>query len=411
MQSILFKQLENLEHPIDVIVVGLGFMSFGFFSASYDIPGIRVPVVISRDPERSKKMLEEKGFSARVIQNTGEIQQNIKDGVVSLTDDFAVIEKFDNKVVIEMTGTIEYGKKIALATLKANKHFVTMNPELQATLGSDLLKKFQEKNLIITDVLGDQPGSLTRLIASAQLKGFTVRLAGNMKRYLDRHATQEKMKPWADDKGLAVRQTVSFTDGTKQSIEMTLVGNYYGMKILQTGMVGPEVDDIRQVLTKFDWKNLPPEGIVDYVIGKNLFPGVFVVVEHPDPNQQVYLRYLGLGDGPQYVLFDSYHLCHLEVAETIAKVVLYNTATINNGLSPHLETVAYAKRDLEAGEVLDGIGGDMVYGQIQTQSTEHAFLPVGFAEGSTLKAGVKKDEPLFADQIISSSGAEKNLLD
>ena len=162
---------------------------------------------------------------------------------------------------------------------------------------------FDKEKLIITDVVGDQPGSLARLIASAHYKGFKVRLAGNMKRYMDVHATQTKMKPWADDKGLAVRQTVSFTDGTKQSIEMNLVSNYYGMTIFEAGMRGPKVEKFDEVLKSFDWNAIPAEGVVEYMIGINLFPGVFVVAEHNDPQQQKYLRYLNIDEEPRDVLF------------------------------------------------------------------------------------------------------------
>ncbi|MCX8008614.1 MAG: SAF domain-containing protein [Patescibacteria group bacterium] len=320
-------------------------------------------------------------------------------GYTSVSDNTDLIQSFENKVVLEATGTISYGVEVALKTIESGKHLVTMNPELQATLGSKLLAKAREKGVYVTDVVGDQPGSLARLITHAQFMGFRIRLAGNMKRYLDRHATQVKMKPWADDKGLAVRQTVSFTDGTKQCIEMTLVANYFGMDILQFGMKGPQISDIHEALHSFPWEDVPEHGVVDYVIGKTLFPGVFVIAEHLDPHQKKYLRYLNLGEGPRYVLFDAYHLCHLEVWGTIAKLLLLKTETINNTLTPRTTTIAVAKFDLKEGTILDGIGGDTIYGNIDRIESADGYLPIGIAEGAIVKRSIHQDQPIRLEDI------------
>jgi len=374
LDTLLAKQNE----PTDVILVGLGFMGFGILSSSKYQRGIRIPLIISRRPDETIRKLSRDGFLVRREDNPLAVKDWAGRGYISVTDDLDLITRYENKVVLEVTGTVSYGTEVALKTINAGKHLVTMNPELQTTVGSKLLKIAREKGVFVTDVVGDQPGSLARLIAHAKFMGFRIRLAGNMKRYLDRHATQAKMKPWAEDKGLAVRQTVSFTDGTKQSIEMALVANYFGMDILQFGMKGVEIHDIQQAVTAFPWEDIPQNGVVDYVIGKTIFPGVFVVVEHNDPNQKKYLRYLNLGDGPRYVLFDAYHLCHLEVWGTIAKLLFLDTETINNTLEPRTTTIAVAKFDTKEGTVLDGIGGDTMYGNIDRITSAEGYLPEKF---------------------------------
>ena len=290
MYDLILDNFKDLKKPINLIVVGLGFMGFGFVSNLRSIPNVRVPLLISRRPHASAKYLEEHGISAVVESDIEKIKKNSENGIISVSDRRNLISEYPADVVFEVTGTVDYGTEAALQALRSKKHLITMNPELQATVGTQLKKIADENGLIITDVFGDQPGSLTRLISQAKLMGFEILLAGNMKRYLDLYATQEKMKPWAEDKGLAVRQTTSFTDGTKQAIEMTLVGNYYGMDITQAGMKGPEVTDVKEVLNHFDWESLPENGIVDYVIGKSLFPGIFIVAKHKDPNQQKYRR-------------------------------------------------------------------------------------------------------------------------
>lgn len=399
MYDALHDIVKRRKEPIDVILVGLGFMGFGIFSVSKHQEGIRIPLIISRRPDQTIQQLSKEGFLVRREDDPSAIRDWANRGYTSVTDNLDLIALYENSIVLEVTGTILYGAEVALRTIEARKHLVTMNPELQVTLGSAMLKKAREKGVYVTDVVGDQPGSLARLITHAKFMGFSPKLAGNMKRYLDRHATKAKMKAWADDKGLAVRQTVSFTDGTKQSIEMTLVANYFGMDILQFGMKGPQIEHIQEALMSFPWEDIPNHGVVDYVIGKSLFPGVFVVAEHTDPHQKKYLRYLNLGEGPRYVLFDAYHLCHLEVWGTIAKLALFQKETINNTITPRTTTIAVAKFDLKEGTVLDGIGGDTVYGNIDRIDSAHGYLPIGLAEGARVKRSIHQDQPIRLEDV------------
>jgi predicted homoserine dehydrogenase-like protein len=319
-----------------------------------------------------------------------------------------LIKDYENNVVVTMTGTIEYETEIAIATLNAKKHLITMNMELQATVGTELKRIADQHGVIITDVIGDQPGSLARFMAQVKLMGFKPILAGNMKRFLNLHATQATMKSWADNKGLQVRKVTSYTDGTKQSFELSVVANYFGMKVTQFGMKGPALENIKDVLTAFDWEALPREGAVDYVIGKNLFPGIFVVGEHLDPHQTSYLQYLSLGDGPRYVLFEPYHLCHLEVPLTIANIVFFGQETINNGLNPRTRTVAVSKFDVQKGQILDGIGGDCAYGAVDNIESSDDFLPMGFTDGAVVKRNIPQDTPLeLSDVTLPSNTATR----
>jgi len=391
MYQYLLKQLAQRKEPIDVITSGLGFMGFGFIDGSFQLPNLRVALVISRRPSDSKEYLEKHGYKAAVVHTVSEIETNKLKSIISVSDNLELIKDFKNEILIEMTGTVAHGTEVALKALESGKHLLTMNPELQVTVGSQLKKIADKKGLLISDVYGDQPGSLSRLIGNAKMMGFKVLVAGNMKRYRDNYATQQKMLPWAQDKGLAVRQTVSFTDGTKQAIEMNLVANYFGMDILKPGMKGVEIDDIKEAIETFSEENIPPQGIVDYGIGRKLFPGVFALVEHTSPHQKKYMRYLGLGEGPRYTIFEPYHLCHLEVATSIAEILLLKQPIINNSTDPIMRTVAYAKRNLKKGEMLDGIGGDLIRGDICRESESKEYLPAGLAHGAKLLKDIPKD--------------------
>lgn len=410
MTEILLKQLQKRNRPIDVIMVGLGFMGFGFFSALKNNPYINVPVIVTRRPQEASKFLNEKGYNVKITSDPRRIREYSEKGFICVTADLDVINRFDAEVVIEMTGTVAYGTEAAIKAINAKKHLITMNPELQATVGTELKVLADRKGVVISDVLGDQPGSLSRLISHARFMGYEIVVAGNMKRYMDQHATQEQMAPWAKDKGLAVRQTTSFTDGTKQSIEMTLVANYFGFSLAKPSMIGPEIEKIEDVMNAYDFDKLPKGGVVDYVIGRSLFPGIFLIVKHKDPHQQKYLRYLGLGDGPYYLLFEPYHLCHLEVPETIAKAVIFGQETINNSLLPTTSTIAYAKRDLKKGDVIDGIGGDLTYGAIVSADQGHEYLPSGITEDAVVTEDIKKDSPILLSQVQLPHNAATQLL-
>jgi len=409
MYDKIFKEFESKKEPLEVILVGLGFMGFGSFSLIQHLQGISVPLIISRRTNESCKYLKDHGYDAVIENELKQIQDNISKGIVSISNNLDLITDYPNKVILSTTGTIDYETKIALKTLNSKKHLVTMNVELQTTVGTELKKIADSNNVIITDALGDQPGSLSRFIGQTKLMGFRPIMAGNMKRFMNRYATPNEMKPWAESNEISLKQVTSFTDGTKQSLEMNLLANYFGMNVLEYGMKGPSVTKIQDVLEKFDWENLPNNGVVDYVIGKDMFPGIFIVGPHNDPNQKKYLNYLSLGEGPYHVIFEPYHLCHLEIATTLGGVMFNHAEIINNGLKPNTITITVAKRDLEVGELIGGIGSADVYGNIDNIDERRDFLPIGLSEGTKLKRKISKDEPISLDDVVIPSNTATKL--
>jgi predicted homoserine dehydrogenase-like protein len=112
------------------------------------------------------------------------------------------------------------------------------------------------------------------------------------------------------------------------------------------------------------------------------------------------LRYFKLGDGPLYVFYTPFHLPHLEVGLTAARAELFGDAAAAPLAGPVCEAIAVAKRDLPAGEVLDGAGGFATYALIENAdaSIPAGLLPIGLAEGRRLARAVARDEAIaFAD--------------
>jgi predicted homoserine dehydrogenase-like protein len=152
--------------------------------------------------------------------------------------------------------------------------------------------------------------------------------------------------------------------------------------------------------------------VVDYVVGSQPGPGVFVLATHDDPKQRHYLNLYKLGEGPLYSFYTPYHLCHFEVPNTVARAALFGDATLRPLGPPTVEVVTTAKIDLQAGDGIDGLGGYMTYGLAERADVTVAedLLPMGVAEGCRLVHDIAKDQVLtYADVEIPEGRAVDRL--
>lgn len=186
----------------------------------------------------------------------------------------------------------------------------------------------------------------------------------------------------------------SFADGTKISMEMAVVANATGFKAGTRGMFGPRCKHVTEAIDLFPKDLMLNGGLVDYVLGAEPGPGVFVIGHNDDPIKQQYANYFKMGDGPFYMFYVPYHLPHLEVPITVARAVLFRDAAVAPIGGPICDVIAAAKQDLTSGHVLDGIGGFDCYGMIENTTTTRRedLLPMGLAEGCRLKHDVARDE-------------------
>ncbi len=196
----------------------------------------------------------------------------------------------------------------------------------------------------------------------------------------------------------------SFKDGTKTMVEMTAMANATGFipDVRGGHGVSATVNELPGIYRlKEDGGILNQYKIVDYVNG--VAPGVFIIVTSKLPQVHHEMQYLSMGPGPNYVLYRPYHLTSLETPLTVARAAIYNEPTIVplDG-EPVAETITVAKRDLKAGERLDGIGGFTVYGSIETykKAKEERLLPIGLVNKNTIvKRDIKKGEYLTYDMV------------
>ena len=397
------ERREREGRPIRVGLIGAGYMGRGIaFQMVTATRGMRLVAIANRTVDEAARAYREAGADqTRTVRSSGELDDAIAAGAYAITEDASNVcnaELVD--VIVEATGEVEFGARVVMQAIARRKHVVLMNAELDATLGP-LLKVYADRaGVVITNADGDQPGVIMNLYRFVRTIGFKPVLAGNIKGLQDPYRTPETQKGFAEKFHQKTRMVTSFADGTKVSMEMAVVANATGHPTGTRGMYGPRCTHVKDALTLFPLDQLLDRGLVDYILGAEPSPGVFVLGynEHPIPRR--YMTYHKMGDGPLYAFYTPYHLCNFEVPVTVARAALFGDAATAPLGEPVCEVMTIAKRDLHAGEVLDGIGGFTCYGVLENRKPFESgrFLPMGLAEGCRLKRNVSKDEPIaYAD--------------
>jgi predicted homoserine dehydrogenase-like protein len=402
------RQEEN--NPVRVGLVGAGFMGRGIvLQIANSVPGMELVAIYNRSVEGAKRAYREAGIEDFEIVNTqAALEDRIAKGKYTITEDPFLLCKAENiDVLVEVTGAVEFSSRVAFEAIKNKKHVVIMDAELDGTVGAILKVHADRAGVVITNADGDQPGVEMNLFRFVKGIGVKPVLCGNIKGLQDPYRNPTTQEGFAKKWGQNPAMVTSFADGTKISFEQAIVANATGMTIGKRGMFGPTVPSgtpLKEIMSKYPLDVLTSgPGIVDYCVGAEPGPGVFVLGTHDHPQQKHYLNLYKLGEGPLYLFYTPYHLCHFEVPLTCARAVLFNDAAITPLGAPLVEVVATAKIDLKAGQSLDGIGCYMTYGQCETAeiTAEQQLLPMGLAEGCVLTRDIPKDQVLtYADVIL-----------
>jgi predicted homoserine dehydrogenase-like protein len=398
------------QNPVKVAMIGAGFMGRGIaLQIIESTPGMDIVAIYNRNREGAERAYREAGIdSFETVDSIQALEYRIANGKYSIVEDPMWLCKAHGiDVLVEVTGAVEFSSRIVFEAIQNRKHVVLMNAELDATVGP-ILKVYAERaGVVLTNVDGDQPGVEMNLYRFVKSIGVKPVLCGNIKGLQDPYRNPTTQEGFAKKWGQNPAMVTSFADGTKISFEQTLVANATGMTIGKRGMFGPTVpsgtplSDVLQDLYPLDVLTKGP-GIVDYVVGAEPNPGVFVLGTHNNPLQQHYLNLYKLGEGPLYLFYTPYHLCHFEVPLTCARAALFHDAAVTPIGAPLVDVVATAKVDLKEGDTLDGIGYYMTYGQCETAeiTADQKLLPMGLAEGCILKTNIPKDRVLTYDDVI-----------
>jgi len=406
MVDTALKAREAEGRPIRVALIGAGFMSHGLANHIVNTtPGMRLVGVCNRRAQRAFDLCQYAGVRDTASpSNQREADLAIREGKVVATDDaFLLARSSEVDVLVDVTGSVEFGARLALEAFQHRKDFVLMNAEIDATIGP-ILQIYAEKHGVIFSACdGDEPGVQVNLFRWVKGLGLTPRVIGNVKGLQDPYRNPTTQKGFAEKWGQNPAMVTSFADGSKISFEQAIVANATGFKVRSRGMSrGLEYkDDVMKIGKIYDLEEARKlGGIIDYVVGTPLTK-VYVLAEHPDPKQQHYLSLYKMGDGPLYSFFIPYHLVHFEVPSAIARVVLFRDSLAKPLGGPVVEVCAVAKRDLRSGEVLDDYGMYMTYGEAvnSDEMCRGRYLPEGLVEGCVLVRDVPKDSVITYDDV------------
>lgn len=379
-------------------------MGKGLFYQCHITPGIECVVMADIKIERTMACAEWMRRDYRVVNNIDAMNQTIREEKIAICEDGDLAARCELvDVLIEASNSIGEAAQFSITALEHQKHLVLMNAEIDLIFGPYFLKLARENGVVYTSCDGDQHGVIKHLVDDLELWGFNLVMAGNIKGFLDRYSNPTKIVPEADMRHLDYKMATAYTDGTKLCTEMALVANALGLSTLVPGMHGPRVNHVKDVFNFFDlnvlWRRQQP--VVDYILGAEPGGGVFAIGYCDDEYQQSMLFYYKMGQGPFYLFYRPYHLCHIEAIACVADAFLNRRSLLQPIHGFRTNVYAYAKRDLRKGEKLDGIGGYTCYGLIEDcpQNEDRQGLPSCLAEDVTLKRDIFKDEKILMSDI------------
>jgi predicted homoserine dehydrogenase-like protein len=404
----------NTSTPVRVGLIGAGKFGSMFLSQVPTTRGLVVSAIADLNPDRARAACREVGWSDASIADT------------HFTDDaVAMMARDDVDVVVEATGVPAAGITHARASFAAGKHIVMVNVEADVLAGPLLAEEAREAGVVYSMAYGDQPALTCELVEWARACGFEVVAAGKGTKYLPSYHSSTPDTVW-DHYGLTAEQAAaagmnsqmfnSFLDGTKSALEMAAIANATGLTPAPEGLGFPPcgMDDLAHVLRPRDeGGQLHHKGQVEVVsslerdgraVARDLRWGVYVVVEAPNDYAAACFRQYGMNtdaSGRYSAMYKPFHLIGLELNVSILSAALLGKPTgATLGFSG--DVAATAKRDLAAGETLDGEGGHTVYGKLLPSATSLAAgtLPIGLAHRVRLK------NPILAGQVVGWSDVE-----
>jgi predicted homoserine dehydrogenase-like protein len=402
------RERERQSNPIRVALIGAGATGRAIaLQLGTPAPGIRLVAIANRTVEHGERAFREAGVTEwSRADTTAAADAAITQGRPVLTDDASILTACNGvDVVLEVTGTVAPAARVVLQAIGNRKHVVLVNAELDSLLGPILNQKAMEAGVVLTHTDGDEPGVAMTLFRYLSSLGLRPVAAGNIKGMVDYYRTPETQRAFAEKNDQDARKVTSFADSTKLSMEATVLANATGFQVGKRGMHGPACGYVRDVAQLLPPDQMLDTGIVDYVVGAAPYTGAFVVVHEESPLKKAQLAYYKLGDGPFYVFYTPFHLPHIQIASTIGRAMVDRDPTVAPLGAPVCEVVAVAKRDLRAGERLDGIGGFCSYGLIENTVAARTAgaLPIALSDGCVLRHDVPKDRTILASDVEEPS--------
>ena len=414
------RQRADTDKPVRVCLIGAGKFGSMFLSQVPTTPGLTVSVIADLKPDAARAACRTVGWASERIAAT------------IFTDDApAALLRDDVDVVIEATGHPAAGIAHARAAIAAGKHIVMVNVEADALAGPLLAAEARAAGVVYSLAYGDQPALIAEMVDWARSCGFSVTAAGKGTKYMPHYHASTPETVWghygltpdeAAAAGMNPKMFNSFLDGTKSALEMAAVANACDLAVPANGLAFPPcgMDDLAHILRPHDEGGvLDGKGMVETVssmerdgreVAKDLRWGVYVVIEAPNDYAAACFRQYGMNtdaSGSYSAMYKPFHLIGLELNISVLSATLLSQPT---GATKAFtgDVVATAKRDLKAGDRLDGEGGSTVWGKLMPApaSLKHGALPIGLADVPLIRDVAKGDVVRWDDvEIDDTTGA------
>ena len=400
----LLDRQSTTGRPVRVGLVGAGQMGRGFVAQVRKIAGMEVVAVADVDLQRATGALKSAGIENVITGDDHDTLTNaVAEGGTVAVNDAALLTALPVDMVIDATGVPEIGAQIALRAILAGKHVGLLNVETDITVGWLLSRMAAQSGAVYTLCRGDEPAEALKLVEFARDLAFDVVCAGKGKNNPMRpHDTPSMLTDEANRKKMNPKMLASFVDGSKAMIEMAALANAADLGVAKRGMSAHKttVPELHNVFKpSADGGILDRSGVVDFATGP-VAPGVFVVARSDEPTVIEEMDYLGMGEGPYYSFYRPYHLASIEAPLSIPPAVLDGISDIHPR-AWRAEVAAGTKRAVKAGETIDGIGGEYVYGMIDSAETarDENLVPLGLLAGARLTRDVDVDHLLTYDDV------------
>jgi len=422
----MLQQRADERRPLRVLLIGAGKFGSMFLAQARRTPGLHLVAVADLSPQRALESLARTGWDAAQYAARS-LDEAWKHGTTRVTDDaIGAIRSDAVEIVIDATGNPAAGVRHALACCEHGKHVVMVNVEADALAGPLLAERARAAGIVYTLAYGDQPALICEMVDWARAAGFEVVAAGKGTKYLPAYHDSTPETVWGHY-GFPPEQVArgdynaqmfnSFLDGTKSAIEMAAVANATGLTPAPGGLAFPPcgVDELPQLLKPgADGGLLHHRGQVEVVsslerdgrqVERDLRWGVYVTLAADSDYVRRCFHEYGLAtdeSGNYAAMYKPYHLIGLELGISVASAGLRREPT-GQATGFRGDAVTVAKRDLKAGETLDGEGGSTVWGRLMpaAASLERGGLPIGLAHGVKLTRGLTRGDVVTWSDIVA----------
>jgi len=429
----LYSMLQKREaagKPLRVGLIGAGKFAAMYLAQVPKTPGVHLAGIADLSPANARTNLTRVGWAQERF-SAPTLDAAIEDRRTHVGEDWeALVAHPAIDIIVEATGNPVAAVSHVLAAFRNGKHVVNVTVEADCMCGPLLARRAEAAGVVYSLAYGDQPALICDLVDWARAAGFSVVAAGRGHKWLPHFAQSTPETVWgyygltpeqARAGGLNAKMFNSFLDGSKPAIESAAVCNATGLVAPPGGLTYPpaSVDDIPFVCRPISEGGvLHQKGQVEVisslekdgrVIPYDIRFGVFVVFEgETEYVRNCFREYMVRTDpsGRYACMYKRWHLIGLEAGISVASVGLRREPT-GCATGFRADAVATAKRNLKAGEILDGEGGYTVHGKLMpaADSLVMGALPLGLAHNVKMTRPVSAGQPVrWSDVAIDTTG-------